>query len=859
MRRSPKTFLTWAMVGLMLLLAAGPTLAAQDKQATPPAGASEVTQPNRPLITGTPGSPSATVTIDGRNLPGPPQPFGGQIELNASQSKPYWPARVVPPKNAPNILLIMTDDVGFAAPSTFGGVIPTPALDRVAKSGLRYTNFHSTSLCSPTRAALITGRNHHSVGFGVIAEQSTGFPGYNSIIGKDNATIGRILLDNGYRTAWYGKDHNTPDWVATQAGPFDQWPTGMGFEHFYGFVGGDTSQWQPNLFNDTKAIYPYFNNPKWNLTTAMADDAIHWLNMLNVIDPTMPFFLHFVPGGTHAPHHPTPEWIKKITDMHLFDKGWNALRAQIFENQKKLGVIPKDAKLSPWPDKLFKRWDQLTDVQKKLFIRQANVYAAYLAYTDHEIGRVIDAVEKMGKLDNTLIIYISGDNGASAEGSPNGTYSEVAQFNAVELSAEELMKWYDVWGTDQTYPHFAVGWSWAFDTPYKWMKQIPSFFGGTRQGMAISWPGHITDKGGIRWQFHHVIDIVPTLLEITGIPAPVMVDGVAQKPMEGVSMVYTFDKSAAGFPAPSRHKIQYFEMMGVQGLYNDGWMLSAVPVRPPWELLSTNIQDPASAYKFELYDVRKDWTQCDDLAAKYPDKVKEMTKLMFAQFAKYQVLPLDASVATRLVKPRPNLSGGRLVYHYSGETVTGLPHGGAPQLLNTSYTITAEVTIPKGGAEGMIHTNGGRFGGYGLYLLKSKPVFLWNLLDLKRIRWEGPALAPGKHTLEFDFKYDGLGFATLAFNNISGLGRSGTGTFKVDGKTVATHKMERTVPLILPWDETFDIGADTGTPVDDKDYKCPFKLTAKLDKLTIKLDPPKLTPADKKKLQEAAAKAGDNR
>jgi arylsulfatase A-like enzyme len=859
MPRPSKTLLAWVIAGLVLLFWPGPALAAKDKEATPPAGTSTVTPPNRPLITGTPGSPNATVTIDGRYLPAPPQPFEGKIELNAAQSKPAWPARVVPPKGAPNILLIMTDDVGFAAPSTFGGVIPTPTLDRVAKNGLRYTNFHSTSLCSPTRAALITGRNHHSVGFGVVTEMSTGFPGYNSVIGKDSATIGRILLDNGYRTSWYGKDHNTPDWVATQAGPFDQWPTGMGFEHFYGFVGGDTSQWQPNLFNDTRAIYPYFNNPTWNLTTAMADDAIHWLNMLNTINPTMPFFLHFVPGGTHAPHHPTPEWIKKITDMHLFDKGWNALRDQIFENQKKLGVIPKDAKLTPWPDKLMKRWDQLTDVQKKLFIRQANVYAAYLAYTDHEIGRVIDAVDKMGKLDNTLIIYISGDNGASAEGSPNGTYSEVAQFNGVELSAEELMKWYDAWGTDQSYPHFAVGWSWAFDTPYKWMKQVPSFFGGTRQGMAISWPGHITDKGDIRWQFHHVIDIVPTILEATGIPAPVSVDGVAQKPIEGVSMAYTFDKSAAGFPAPSRHKTQYFEMMGLQGLYNDGWMLSAVPIRPPWQLLGTSIQNPASAYKFELYDVRKDWTQYTDVSAQNPDKVKEMTKLMFAEFAKYQVLPLDASVATRLAAPRPNLAGGRLVYNYGGEMVTGIPHGGAPQLLNTSYTITAEVTIPQGGAEGMINTDGGRWGGYGLYLLKSKPVFLWNLLDLKRIRWEGPELAAGKHTLEFDFKYDGLGFATLAFNNLSGLGRSGTGTLKVDGKVVATHKMEHTVPLILPWDETFDIGADTGTPVDDKDYQCPFKLTAKLDKLTIKVTPPKLTPEDEKKLKEAEAKAGDNR
>ena len=808
--------------------------------------------------TGTPGSPDATTTIDGRYLPPPPQKFRGKIELNAAQSTPAWPARVVPPKGAPNILLIMTDDVGFAAPSTFGGVIPTPALDRIAASGLRYTNFHSTSLCSPTRAALITGRNHHSAGFGVVSEAATGFPGYDSYIGRDNATIGRILLENGYRTSWFGKDHNTPTWTASQAGPFDQWPTGMGFEYFYGFVGGDASQWEPNLFRNTTAIYPYVGQQgKWNLTTAMADDAIRWMNQLNDINPTMPFFVYYVPGGTHSPHHPTPEWVDKITDMHLFDKGWNALRDQIFANQKKLGVIPQDAKLTPWPDKLLKLWDTATDEEKKLYIRQANVYAAFLAYTDHEIGRVIQAVEDMGKLDNTLIIYISGDNGASAEGSPNGTPSEVLQFNGIELPVAEQMKFYDLWGTQYAYNHFAVPWAWAFDTPYKWTKQVPSFFGGTRQGMAISWPGHITDKGGVRWQFHHVIDIVPTLLEVTGIPAPVMVDGIAQKPIEGVSLAYTFDKANADAPSP--HTIQYFEMLGVQGLYNDGWMLSAVPVRPPWDLLGkATITDPASAYKFELYDVRHDWTQYTDVAAANPAKVREMTDLMFAEFAKYQVLPLDASVATRMVTPRPSMSGGRKVFTYSGVPITGQPRGTGPSVLNTSYTITAEIDVPQAGAEGMIVTDGGRFGGYGMYLLKGKPVFLWNLLDLKRVRWESAdALAPGKHTVEYDFKYDGLGFATLAFNNISGLGRGGTGTLKVDGKVVSTQTLEHTVPLTLPWDETFDIGSDTGTPVDDQDYQVPFKFAGKIDKLTISIEPPKLTPADMEKLRSAAASAAD--
>jgi arylsulfatase A-like enzyme len=802
-------------------------------------------------ITGVPGSPDATETIDGRYLPAPPPKFGGEINVNAAQSKPYWPARVVPPKGAPNILLITTDDVGFGAPSTFGGVIPTPALDRVANAGLRYTNFHSTSLCSPTRAALITGRNHHSVGFGVITEQSTGFPGYNSIIEKNSATIGRILLDNGYRTAWYGKDHNTPDFQASQAGPFDQWPTGMGFEYFYGFVGGDTSQWQPNLFRNTTAISPYVGHPGWNLTTAMADDAIHWLKQLNDIDPSMPFFLHYVPGGTHAPHHPTPEWIKTISDRHLFDKGWNQLREQIFANQKKLGVIPQDAKLTPWPDQLLKQWDALTAEEQKLFIRQAEVYAAYLAYTDHEIGRVIQAVEDMGKLDNTLIIYISGDNGASAEGTPLGTPSEVMAFNGVAVPVADQMKWYDVWGTDQSYPHMAVGWTWAFDTPFKWTKQIADYFGGTRQGMAISWPKVIKGTGGIRHQFHHVIDIVPTLLEVTGIPAPVMVDGIAQKPIEGVSLAYTFDQANAN--VPSTHKTQYFEMMGVRGLYHDGWMLSTVPKRPPWEIVGAAILDPANAYEWELYEVSKDWAQYDNVASKYPAKLKEMQELLWVEMAKYQVLPLDASVATRLVAPRPNVTAGRTVFTYSGERVTGIPHGDAPSLLNTSYTITAEVEIPQGGAEGMLHTNGGRFGGYGFYLLKGKPAFVWNLLDLQRVRWEGPeALAPGKHTLEFAFKYDGLGFATLAFNQLSGIGQGGTGVLKVDGKVVTTQKMERTVPLILQWDETFDIGADTGTPVDDRDYQVPFTFTGTLHKLTIAVDRPKLTPEDEKRLREAS-------
>ena len=801
-------------------------------------------------ITGVPGSPSATTTIQGDQLPAPPPKFDGKIERNAAQSTPYWPPRIVPPKGAPNVLLIMTDDVGYGAPSTFGGVIPTPALDRIAANGLRYTNFHSTALCSPTRAALITGRNHHSAGFGVVAEQATGYPGYDSFITRDKATIGKILKDNGYRTSWFGKNHNTPAFQASGIGPFDQWPIGMGFEYFYGFMGGDTNQWQPaNLARNTTYIYPFQGNPSYNLTTAMADEAIAYMNQVNTLTPEQPFFVYYVPGGTHAPHHATPEWIKKASDLHLFDKGWNTLREQIFENQKKLGVIPQNAKMTPWPDDLLKHWDALSADEKKMFLRQVDVYAAYLMYTDYEIGRVIQTVEDMGKLDNTLIIYISGDNGGSAEGTLVGTPNEVAMFNGVEVPVEAQLKYfYDVWGSDKTYNHMAVPWSWAFDTPFSWTKQVASHFGGTRQGVAISWPAVIKDKGGIRHQFHHVIDIVPTILEAAQIKQPNVVDGIKQSPIEGVSMVYTFDKENAN--APSTHKTQYFEMMGDHAIYNDGWIASTKVMRPPWVIAGGVGSDPAK-YPWELYDLTKDWTQYENVADSYPDKLKEMENIFWQEAEKYQVLPLDATVATRLVTPRPSITAGRNVFTWTAP-LTGTPNGDAPSILNASYNFRAEVEIPQGGAEGMLITQGGRFGGYGFYLLKGKPVFTWNLVDLKRIKWEGPeTLAPGKHMLEFDFKYDGLGIETLVFDNMSGIGRSGTGVLKVDGKEVASQKMERTIPLILEWDENLDVGSDTGTPVDDQDYQVPFAFTGKIDKITLTVDRPKLTPEDEKKLMEA--------
>jgi arylsulfatase len=799
--------------------------------------------------TGTPGSPDATTTVDGKQLPAEPGKFDGVIKESALDSKPYWPARVVPPKGAPNILLIMTDDQGYGVSGTFGGVIPTPALDRVAQAGLRYTQFHSTALCSPTRAALITGRNHHSVGFGVIGELSTGYPGYDSIIGVDSATIGTILRDNGYSTSWFGKDHNTPTYQYSVAGPFDQWPVGMGFQYFYGFLGGETDQWTPYLFRNQTQVFPWIGKTGYNLTTDLADDAIHHIKELNASAPDKPFFVYYVPGGTHSPHQPTKEWIEKFKGK--FDMGWEKMREQIFANQKRLGVIPANAQLTPWPDVLPK-WDTLSFLQKKLYARQAEVFAAYAAYTDFEIGRVIQAVDDVGKLENTLIVYICGDNGTSAEGTLSGTFNQMTAYNGI-LDVPEALEalHFEDWGSDKTYPHMAVGWAWAFDTPFKWTKQVASHFGGTRQGLAISWPGHIKDVGGIRTQFHHVIDIVPTILELTGIQAPEVVNGIKQKPIEGLSMAYTFDQANAD--APSKRETQYFEMGGNRAIYHDGWIAATTPPAPPWLMGTATMPDVVNGYQWELYNITEDYSEYNDLAAKNPDKLHELQSLFMTEAEKYNVFPLDNSAFTRLITPKPSTTAGRTVFTYSGEN-SGVPVANAPSILDKDYTITAEVTIPQGGAEGMIVTLGGRFGGYGLYLLKGKPVFDYNLLNLQQYRWEsgvgardwlGSPLQPGEHTIVFDFKYDG-----------PGPGKGGTGVLTVDGKEFARKTIPHTIPLLMSIDETFDVGIDTRTAVDDS-YNVPFRFTGTINKLTFNLGPEQLTPADKKTAAELLSRAHD--
>lgn len=791
-------------------------------------------------VNGVLGSPSATTTINGKQIPAPVDKFGGVIKQNAKDSKPWWPPTIVPPKGAPNVLLIMTDDQGYGVSGTFGGVIPTPSLDRIANSGLRYTQFNSTALCSPTRAALITGRNHHTGGFGVITELSTGFPGYDSVIGQDNATIGRVLKDNGYATSWFGKNHNTPAYQYTVAGPFDQWPSGMGFDYFYGFMGGETDQWTPYLFQNNRQIFPWLNKPGYNLTTDMADEAISYLKGLQAVAPDKPFFVYYVPGGSHSPHQPTKEWADKFKGK--FDMGWNALREQIFANQKRLGAIPQNAKLTEWPDSL-PTWDSLSADQKKLFARQAEIYAAYTAYTDHEIGRVIQQVEDMGQFDNTLIIYIDGDNGTSPEGTLSGTPNQYTSYNGIlDFPVEEQLKFYDAWGSAGTYPHMAVAWSWAFDTPFKWTKQVASHFGGTRQGLAISWPNRIKDAGGVRNQFHHIIDIVPTILEATGIQAPDIVDGIQQKPMEGVSMLYTFDKANA--KAPSTRKTQYFEMIANRGIYHEGWYANTVPPHGPW-ILNAPLPEPKD-YQWELYNLNEDYTQSNDLAAKMPEKLQEMQALFDQEAKKYNVLPLNNDTFARALAPRPSATAGKTLFSYTGVN-PGISSSNAPNILGRSYTITAEVDVPAGGGNGMLATMGGKWGGWGLYMLNGKPVFYYNMLILAQYRWEAAdALTPGKHSIVFDYTYAGPGIA-----------KGGSGELKVDGKVVATGKQANSIAFLQVADETFDVGVDTRTGVNDKDYQVPFAFNGNIDKLSVKLGPPQLMAADHKKAAAAIATAKD--
>ncbi len=748
-------------------------------------------------------------------LPVPPAPFKGQIGLSAKDSTPDFPEPIQAPKGAPNIVLVLLDDVGFGASSTFGGPIETPTLERLAKSGLRYTQFHTTALCSPTRAALLTGRNHHSAHTGVIMEQATGFPGYDSLMGKDTATVAEIVKQHGWNTAWFGKNHNVPDWQSSQAGPFDHWPTALGFEKFYGFVGAETSQWRPAVFDGTKPIEPYLANPDYNFDYDIADQAINWVRSQKAVAPDRPFFLYYAPGATHSPHHPKKEWIARFKGR--FDRGWDKMREETLARQKRLGIVPPDTQLTPRTVGI-PAWDSLNAEQKQLYAYMMEIYAGYLEQTDYNVGRVLDAIAQLGQLDNTLVIYIVGDNGASPEGLVNGSLNEIAVLNGIQEDYRAVLKHKDDLGTWKTHNHYPVGWAHAMDTPLQYFKQVASHYGGTRNGMVISWPARIKDQSGIRSQWHHTIDIAPTILDVTRLQQPSIVNGVAQKPIEGVSMAYSFDDAKA----PSTRRTQYFEMFGQRAIYHDGWVACTTPPTAvePVELTGDVISD----YKWELYYVAEDFSEAVNVADKYPDKLHELQLLFYAEAARYNVLPLDHSRIARLdVSIRPSLTRGRTEFTYYGP-LSRIPEGAAPDVKNKSFRITADVVLPKGGEQGVVLTQGGLSAGYALMFKDGKPAFHYNVANVAHFNIAAmDALTPGKHTIAFDFKYDG-----------GGMGKGGTGTINVDGKEVAKGRVGSTMPVRFSLDETFDIGEDTGTPVSE-DYDVPFKFTGQIEKVVVNL------------------------
>jgi arylsulfatase len=767
--------------------------------------------------TGASASASVVRAASSNTLPYPDPSFKGTIGKTAKDSKPDFPKFHTAPPGAPNVLIILTDDVGFGAASTFGGPVQTPNFDRVAKAGLRYNAFHTTALCSPTRAALITGRNHHSVGFGNITEFASGYPGYTGLLPNNAATIAKILQLNGYATSMFGKNHTTADWETSQAGPFDRWPTHEGFDYFFGFFGGDTNQWHPALYENSKPVEPPYDDPTYILDRDLADRASAQIRLHNSLDPQKPFFMYYCSGTAHAPHHAPKEWIAKYKGQ--FDQGWDKVREETLARQKALGVVPQNTELTARP-KDIPAWESLTATQKQVFAHMMEVYAGALSHADYQIGRVLDALDDTGQADNTLVIYEMGDNGASAEGTLQGTSSEVSAAFGTAETIDYLASIMNDLGSDKTYNHYPVGWAHAMDTPFQWTKQVASHFGGTRNGMAMSWPKRITDKGGIRSQFHHVIDIAPTILEATGIAEPSEVDGIQQMPMQGTSMAYTWRDAKA----VTRHGTQYFEITANRAMYRDGWIASTTPLREPW-VTSGAEPDPMS-FPWELYHVDDDFSQAHDLAAQNQPKLKELQALFMEEARKYDALPLDSSFGERAdPSTRPSVTRGRnhFVYHQGSIRI---PEASAPDVKNKSWSVTANVDASAQSPDGMLATLGGRFGGWGLLVLDGKPQFAYALSnqDKDKHRIVSPSrLGAGAHTIRVDMVSDA-----------PGPGKGATATIFVDDKQVATGHMDRTVPYRFSLDESFDVGADTGTPVVD-DYKMPFTYRGKINTLMIDL------------------------
>ncbi|MGE5946746.1 MAG: arylsulfatase [Betaproteobacteria bacterium] len=757
---------------------------------------------------------SAQPALDRSVLPVPEPKRPLYKELDVRKVKPPPRFEVKAPAGAPNVVIVLIDDMGFGVPSTFGGPVPMPTLDGLARDGLRYNNFHTTALCSPTRAALKAGRNHHTVNMGFITELATGMPGSTGQIPNATAPLAEMLRLNGYSTAAFGKWHETAAWEASVSGPFDRWPTRQGFDKFYGFIGGETNQWAPFLYDGTHQV-ELPSDPNYHFMQDMTDQAVAWVKYQKALTPDKPSFVYFAPGATHAPHHVPKEWIAKWKGK--FDQGWDKLREETLARQIAAGIVPPGTRLAPKPEAI-KDWDKLSPDERRLFARQAEVFAAFADYTDHEVGRMLKAFADVGQADNTLVFYIAGDNGTSGEGGANGMFNEYTYFNGVHEKVEDMLKLVDKWGGPETYPHMAAGWSVALNAPFGWMKQVPSDFGGTRNGMVVSWPKGIKAKNAIRSQFGHVIDVAPTILQAAGLPEPKVVNGTPQIPMEGKSLMYSFEDAKA----KERHTTQYFEIAGNRGIYHDGWFARTIH-KAPWE---TKPRHVLQEDVWQLYDVRSDFSLSDDLAAKQPKKLAELQALFIREAEKYHVLPLDDRFYERMnadAVGRPDLMGKRTSLTLA-EGMTGMMEAVFINVKNRSKSITAEIDVPQGKANGTVLAQGGRFGGWSLYVKDGVPAYDYNFLGLQRTSIaSSKPLAPGKVTLRFEFAYDG-----------GGPGKGGTGTLFVNDEKVAEGRIPHTQFGIFSADETADVGIDLGTPVVEAiGSEAKSRFTGRIPKVTV--------------------------
>ncbi len=757
----------------------------------------------------TAAQPSTTDGLDRTVLPihEPKRQTYTELDARNATAPPRWEVKA--PQGAPNVVVVLIDDMGFGASTTFGGPLHMPNLEKVAATGLKYNRFHTTALCSPTRVALLTGYNHHSNNAGSIMETGTNFPGNTGVRPQSITPVAEVLRQNGYSTAAYGKYHETPPWEISAAGPYDRWPTHSGFENFYGFIGGETNQYAPLIYDGTAQV-ELPEDPNYHFTSDMTNKAVSWMRLQKALSPDKPFYMYFAPGATHAPHHVPAEWIAKYKGK--FDQGWDKLREETLARQIELGIVPAGTKLAP-KHKDIKDWEALSADEKKLFTRQMETYAGFAEHTDHEIGRLYSTLEELGQADNTLFIYIVGDNGASAEGQMNGTFNEMSFFNGAPETVAEMLSHYDEWGSESTYPHFAAGWAVALDAPFTYTKQVASDFGGTRNGMVIHWPNGIKAKGEVRSQFGHVIDIAPTIYEVAKVPAPKKVNGIDQDPIEGKSLVYSFDDAAA----QETHTVQYFEMFGNRAIYSDGWYARTIH-RPAWRGKPDQalLEDP-----WELYNSNEDFSLSNDVASSNAEKLKELQALFMKEAEKYHVLPIDDRLLERTnaeLVGRPSVMEGRNSATY-GPGMKGLGVDIFISTVGKSYTMTADVDV-KAGANGVIVAQGGRFGGFSFYLKGGKPAFTYNYLG--REKWDvisPKAISPGKHTIVYEFKSDG------------GLGKGGLGTITVDGTKVAEGRIEKTQPGIFSVDDLADVGTDDGTQV--ADYGGSRKFTGTLNKVTI--------------------------